>query len=165
MWVNTGFVSYYYDPIVYVSFCKTLIGIFLSISRDRIGDRIWWYLCISEEFFLSLLMVFGRYALKLVVRSSFVFLLQSHKIRSTWRCLIRVKTGWTIASVEISRDIIRGREWEFTEPSSIQSSILQVEDYRFWWVKPLKRSIKGFWFLETISGGLKSITIPVLLTG
>ncbi|KAJ0550600.1 hypothetical protein HanHA300_Chr07g0247271 [Helianthus annuus] len=48
---------------------------------------------------LSLLMVFGRYALKLVVRSSFLFLLQSHKIRSTWRCLIRVKTGWTIPSV------------------------------------------------------------------
>ncbi|KAJ0663138.1 hypothetical protein HanLR1_Chr13g0477941 [Helianthus annuus] len=47
----------------------------------------------------SLLMVFGRYALNLVVRSSFLFLLQSHKIRSTWRCLIRVKTGWTIPSV------------------------------------------------------------------
>ncbi|KAF5813736.1 hypothetical protein HanXRQr2_Chr03g0102201 [Helianthus annuus] len=49
--------------------------------------------------FRSLLMVFGRYALKLVVRSSFLFLLQSHKIRSTWRCLIRVKTEWTIPSV------------------------------------------------------------------
>ncbi|KAJ0430234.1 hypothetical protein HanRHA438_Chr17g0828801 [Helianthus annuus] len=67
--------------------------------------------------------------------------------------------------VEISKDIIRGKEWEFTEPSSIQSSILQLEDYCFWWVKPLKRSIRGFWFLETISGGLKSITVPVLLTG
>ncbi|MFS7971774.1 hypothetical protein Hanom_Chr09g00836841 [Helianthus anomalus] len=136
-------------------------------------------------------MVFERYALKLVVRSNFVFLLQSHKIRSTWRCSIRIKTGWTIASVEISRDIIRGREWEFTEPSSIQSSILELEgtftlsihdlgrsgcfgyffvtcdtrDYCFWWVKLLKRSIRGFWFLETISGGLKSITVPVLLTG
>ncbi|MFS8023653.1 hypothetical protein Hanom_Chr16g01453991 [Helianthus anomalus] len=115
MWVDTGSVSYYYDPNVYVSFCKTLhLNLHLHLAYsfsslhlasnlvspssiqssrslaklrycprhaydcqgDRIGDRVWWY--------LSLLMVFGRYALKLVVQSSFVFLLQSHKIRSTW---------------------------------------------------------------------------------